>query len=568
VKKMPTGIDGFDEMTDGGLPRGRTVLVLGEPGAGKTVFGLQTLVNGIQRWGESGIFVAFEESCQHVMADAATFGWPVKTLGKNRLLLFDARLAPDVVKTGTFELTGLLAALSTAARRMQARRIVFDGIDVLLAHLADPAAEREELFRLNAWLSESGLTGILTAKQDERVGVMADRYPFLPFMADCVLSLHHRLMDGVSLRALRVIKYRGSAFAENECPFLIGPSGLTVASAHTGAIERRAPTHRVSSGIRRLDTMLGGGYYREATMLITGSPGTAKTTLAGAFIDAACRRGERALFVGFDEDSADTIRNLGSVGIRLDQHLRSGLLLMQAERSYVGNADAFLVTLTELIRVHKPRCLVIDPLSAMVRPGGAALSQRVVQQLLRLSKAQGVTVVATSLLEGANPQDERSIQNISPIADTWMHLTYVASGGERNRALTIIKSRGTKHSNQVRELILSDTGLTLAEVSTAGGAVLMGTARWEKETAEGDARTRLRLQIEQKRRGLELAEAEIDARSKALTCELEAHRADLAVLSREEQARLRGEVQHDRELHRRRHVEGKTASATMPRSRR
>jgi circadian clock protein KaiC len=565
VKKMPTGIDGFDEMTDGGLPRGRTVLVLGEPGAGKTVFGLQTLVNGIQRWNEPGILVAFEESCQHILADAATFGWPVKTIGKNRLLLFDARLTPEVVKAGSFELTGLLAALSIAARRMQARRIVFDGIDVLLAHLADPAAEREELFRLNRWLSESGLTGILTAKQDERVGV-ADRYPFLPFMADCVLSLHHRLMDGVSLRALRVIKYRGSAFAENECPFLIGPSGITVASTHNGVIERRAPTQRVSSGIRRLDTMLGGGYYREATVLITGSPGTAKTTLAGAFIDAACRRGERALFVSFDEDSEDTVRNLGSVGIRLDDHRRAGLLLMQAERGYVGNADAFLVTLTALIRAHKPRCLVIDPLSAMVRPGGAALSQRVVQQLLRLSKAQGVTVVATSLLEGANPQDERSIQNISPIADTWMHLTYVASGGERNRALTIIKSRGTKHSNQVRELILSDTGLTLAEVSTAGGAVLMGTARWEKETAEGDARTRLRLQIEQKRRGLELAEAEIDARSKALTCELEAHRADLAVLSREEQARLRGEVQHDRELHRRRHVEGK--SATVPRTRR
>jgi circadian clock protein KaiC len=530
--KMPTGIDGFDEITGGGLPRNRTSLVIGGPGAGKTVFALQALANGARRWGEPGIFVAFEENSRQIIANAASFEWDLPTLEKEgRLFFLDARLSADDVQSGKFDLVGMLASLKAKADEMGAKRIVFDSLDVLLTLLNDPIAERREIYRLHDWLSQDGPTGIITIRIEGGDPLLSQRYGFMQFMADCVVLLHHLLTERVSLRELRVVKYRGSNFAESEFPLVIGSQGVEVNCFGLKELEVEAPTERVSSGIERLDTMLSGGYYRGSSVLITGAPGTAKSTLSATFAEAACRRGEKTIYVSFDERASELVRNLSSVGIRLGPHIESGVLRIYSERSEARSAEEHLMKIQALIREQKPRCMVIDPISAMVKAGGRIPALGVAKELLHSAKADAITIILTSLGEGADPLEEASEVTISTIADTWIHLSFVAQAGERNRALTIVKSRGTKRSNQVRELILSDQGVTLTDVYTAGGEVLMGTLRWEKESAEAFEEERARAEVERKRRKLELSEAETLARLEALKHQLEVQRAELALLS-------------------------------------
>ncbi len=535
--KMPTGIEGFDEITGGGLPRNRTSLVIGGPGTGKTVFALQTLANGARRWGEPGIFVAFEENSRQIIANAASFGWDLPTLEKEgRLFFLDAHLSADDVQSGKFDLVGLLASLKAKADEMGAKRIVFDSLDVLLTLLNDPIAERQEIYRLHDWLSQDGPTGIVTIRLEGGEPLLSQHYGFMQFMADCVVLLHHHLAERVSLRELRVVKYRGSNFAENEFPLVIGPQGMEVTSFGAEGPEVEAPTERVSSGLERLDTMLSGGYYRGSSVLITGSPGTAKSTLAAAFAEAACRRGEKTLYISFDERASELVRNLSSVGIRLGPHIESGVLRMYSERSETRSAEEHLMGIKALIREHKPRCLAIDPVSTMFKAGGSIAALSVAKGLIGSAKAEVITVVLTSLTEETDPLVESAQVEISTVADTWVHVSFVARAGERNRALTIVKSRGTRHSNQVRELILSDQGVTLTDVYTTGGEVLMGTLRWEKERAEALEKERTRVEVERKQRELELSEAETLARLEALKRALEAQRAELALLIAQQKA--------------------------------
>ena len=315
ITKMLTGIQGFDEITDGGLPRGRTTLVMGGPGCGKTVFALQSLVNGARRTKEAGLFVAFEESTRQIVANAATFGWDLPALEKKKLFFLDARLSPEVVKAGEFDLVGMLNVLRAKAEEIHAKRIVFDGIDVLLGLLDDPVAERREIYRIRDWLSQTGLTGIITQKVS---GSEADqRYGFLQFMVDCVVVLRHQVVDGSAFRNLRVMKYRGSGFAGDEFPITLTNEGMQLTNRGPTELQYDVTDERVSSGLPRLDNMLHGGYYRGSNVLISGAPGTAKSTLAGLFAAAACERGERTLYVSFDEGAAQIVRNLRSVGIRL-----------------------------------------------------------------------------------------------------------------------------------------------------------------------------------------------------------------------------------------------------------
>jgi len=376
IEKAPTGIPGFDDITGGGLPRNRSTLILGSPGAGKTIFALETLVNGARLQGDSGIFIAFEETAKQIMENASTFGWDLAELEREKLFFLDAQLPSTIVTSGDFDLTGILAGLTEKAGQMCCKRIVFDGLDVLLNLLNDPIKERREVYRLHEWLHESNTTGIITAKADgDRIA--SEKYAFMQFMVDCVVSMNHRLVDRVSLRGLRVLKYRGSSFSENEFPLIISPSGLEVATFGTREMEHEVSMERISTGITRLDTMLDGGYY--------------------------------------------------------------------------------------------------------------------------------------------------------------------VRGGERNRALTIVKSRGTKHSNQVRELILSDEGITLTDVFSAGGEVLMGTARWEKEDEVRDAELQRMAQSERARREMELAEADVAARIAALQRELEARRVELKLTGARDLTREQGQ---------------------------
>jgi circadian clock protein KaiC len=549
LAKTPTGIAGFDEITGGGLPSGRTTLLVGGPGSGKTIFALQFLVHGAQDCEEPGIFVAFEEASKRIVANAESFGWKIAALQRKKLFFLDAQPIPDLVQLGNFDLGGMLAALEAQIREMGARRIVFDALDVVLALLPDPAAKRREIYRLHEWLLGRGLTGLITAKAgaDEAHSINQQPFGFMQFMVDCAVILDHSVVLGVSQRNLRVQKYRGSSFDENEMPFLIGNGGFEVAVAHT-LVPRstKVSSERVSSGVKRLDTMLGGGYYRGASVLITGFPGTAKTTLAGAFAEAACRRGERTLFVSFDSDANEVIRDLTSVGIRLDRYLKSRLLRMASARTITGSAESYLMRIKTLAQEHKARCLVIDPVSTWSKSGNDSSAHSVAERLIDWTKCEGITVVCTSLLNEMSRQTEGgSSLQISTLADTWIDLNYVVQAGERNRGLSIIKSRGTAHSNQVRELVLSDAGVTLSDTYTAGGEVLMGTLRWEKESAERVASKVTEAAAKLKRVRLDAEEAELGMRVKALQVELEAKQVEKALLAHTTETRA-GELSQGR----------------------
>jgi circadian clock protein KaiC len=526
VTKVPTGIQGFDEITYGGLPRAGTTLVMGGAGSGKTVFALQSLVSAARERKEAGIFVAFEETQRQIVANAATFGWDIPTLTK-KLFFLDAQLSPEVVKAGDFELTGMLKLLELKAREMDAKRIVFDGIDVLLVLLDDPVAERRELYRIHDWLLATGLTGIITQKVGQSHS--DQRFDFLQFMVACVVILGHQMLEGSSFRSLRIMKYRGSPFVEDELPISLTRDGMHLSHRGPTELKYTVTDERVSSGVGRLDSMLRGGYHRGSNVLISGAPGTAKSTLSGLFAAAACARGERTLYVSFDEGADQIVRNLQSVGVSLAPHRKSGLLKMYSTRTRGSNIEEQFANLRAQVRAHRPRCMVIDPLSALTTKLIHPASADAAQNFLDFLKMEGTTVVNTSLMEGLST-DEATATGVSTTADTWIHVSYVAEEGERNRALTIVKSRGTGHSNQVRELVLSSDGVDLADVYAAEGKVLMGVARWEQEQKEVAETARVQVATRLKRTQLRLAQEEAFARLRVVQSELAAREAEIATL--------------------------------------
>ena len=532
LAKVPTGITGFDEITYGGLPLGRTTLVRGGAGCGKTVFAVQSLVSRARDRGEPGILVAFEENANQIVANAATLGWDIPALAAKRLFFLDASLSPEMVQGGDFDLTRLLNVLQAISEEAGAKHIVFDGIDVLLRLLDNPVAERREIYRVRDWLARSGLTAIITQK----VGADDDRswhhYSFMQFMADCVVNLGHQVVAGSSFRNVRVMKYRGSGFLGDEFPITITQSGIQVTNRGPVELHYVVTDERISSGLPRLDAMLSGGYYRGSNVLISGAPGTAKSTLAGLFVAAACERGERAMYVNFDEGATQIVRNLSSVGIRLAPHLKSGLLKIYSTRTRGPNIEDQFGELRRVIRAHQPTCLVVDPLSALSSKLAHVASADATQLFLDYLKVEGITVVNTSLLDGPDV-GEVTATGISTIADTWIHVSYIVNEGERNRSLTIVKSRGTGHSNQVRELTLADSGVTLTDVYTAQGQVLMGVARWEREQEERASKQLTLRASEIARVKLNSAQAEAAARLTVITTEMEVRRAELALLDLE-----------------------------------
>ena len=540
--KAATGIAGFDQMTGGGLPRGRTTLLVGGPGCGKTIFALHFLEHGAGVCGETGVFVAFEETPERLLANAAGFGWRLDALNESGQLHFlDAQPPTDIVQAGSFDLGGMLAVLGTQASRLGARRIVFDALDIVLERLPDDAARRHEMQRLHAWLLDSRLTAFVTLKSGSvnASDTVLPAYGFMQYMVDCVVLLDHRVVRGVSERHVRVQKYRASGFDENETPFVIGQHGIEVAVTRPlGPTDVAVSSERVTSGVDRLDTMLGGGYYRAACVLISGFPGTAKTTLGGAFAEAACLRGEPTVFVTFDSEGNEVVRNLNSVGIRLERFVDSGLLRMASTRTVNGSPETSFVRIKRLVEDHAARCLVIDPVSTLSAPGNRARANSVAERLIGWSKARGITLVCTSLLDQmVEEADDGASLQISALADTWIHLSYLVQAGERNRGMSIIKSRGTAHSNQVRELVLSDHGVTLADVYTAGGEVLMGTMRWEKESAERVAGELGEVAGQLKKVTLDAEEAELEVRLKSLQTELVAKQVEKTLLGRTTESR-------------------------------
>lgn len=527
INKSPTGIEGFDDITYGGLPAVGSTLVIGGPGAGKTIFALQTLVNGARNHHEPAVFVAFEEPAEQIVRNASTFGWDLDELAREHLFFLDARLSPSTIKSGEFDLAGMLSGIEAKVQELNAKRIVFDGLDVLLSLLDDPVTERREVYRLYEWMRKVGLTGIITAKSINREHLDIDRYSFMQFMVDCVIGLTHRLAERVSLRSLRVLKYRGSSFDEGEFPYIIAPDGIRISTFETDQLDVAVSNERVTTGVNRLDVMLDGGYYRGSSVIITGVPGTAKTTLAGSFANGMCSRGEKVLYVSFDEAAQQIARNMKSVGLDLGRWMDQDLLHVHAIRTEARSAEEHLMELRRLIREFEPRHMIVDPISALAKTGGHVSAVHATMRLLDYAKCRGITTVCTSLVTSSDITEEQTDTDISTIADTWIHLAYKILGGERNRTLTIVKARGIAHSNQVRELVLTNEGISLADVYTAGGEVLVGTARYEKEAAVRLERQRRALELQLRRAELRARESTLNSQLEALRRELDAKRAEI-----------------------------------------
>jgi circadian clock protein KaiC len=557
LPKVTTGILGLDVISKGGLPRGGCTLVEGGAGSGKSILALQSLVHAAGDLDEASIFVAFEESAESIVANAATFGWDLPRLQRDRLFFLDAQPSYDLVISGSFDLGGMLAALDTKIAEIGAKRIVFDALDIVTSLLNNLEDERREVNRLHKWIRDRNLTTIITLKSGQ-TDFSRRSESFTQFMVDCAIRLSHRTVGGVSQRCLQIVKFRGSSFDENEASMIIGYSGLQVAHFQTTS---RAPVteERVSSGIGRLDTMLGGGYFRGASVLITGSPGTAKTTLCAAFAEAACLRGESTVFVSFDSDTLEVVRNVRSVGIDLGRYMsdgtRTGLLQVVYGRSLIGNAENHLMAIRNLAGKCQARCVVLDPISILSKFSGADTPNSAIERLIDWAKTEGVTLICSSLLDETSLDVESTPLHVSTLADTWIYLSYLVSSGERNRGLTVIKSRGSAHSNQVRELVLSDEGVTLADAYTADGAVLMGTLRWEREQADETARQLRERAVRQESLELLAEEANLAGRVSALQFQLDAKRARLRAIDTDLEEARTATTNHRAERLSRRHAD-------------
>jgi circadian clock protein KaiC len=479
IAKTPTGIAGFDELSEGGIPTGAMTAIVGDPGSGKTAFALQTLVNGFRHRGERGVMVSFEEPKERIRHNFASFDWGFSEIGDDDIHIIDGRLPIDVVRSGVFDVSGLLSVLSGIIADAGARNFVFDGIDVLLSVLNDEALERQEIVRLGEWVRGSEVTALVTVKTFGASLREQQRSDFLQYMTDCTVTFQGFLSATAFSRTLRVAKYRGSSFAANPAPFIIGPSGIEVIGIAGARSNHPTFSERVSSGIARLDEKLAGGYPRGSCTLVSGAPGTSKTSLAASFAVAACQRGERALFVSFDESGSQIVTNMKSIGLDLGAHVHSGLLAMESLISGGRSPEEHYAAIRASMARQRPKFLVIDPLSALLK-SDLPFAQVVCERILEQAKVEGITVLCTSLLEKANPADEISASHVSTIADTWLHVSFQALAGERNRALTIVKSRGTPHSNQVCELVLGSGGIQVVDVYSAEGDVLMGSARQQK----------------------------------------------------------------------------------------
>lgn len=484
LAKSPTGIKGFDDLTGGGLPTGRPTLVTGGPGSGKTLFGLEFLVRGAEDHGEPGVLLAFEESADDLADNAASLGFDLPAMEAAGQLVVDAvQLDPsEIVTTGDFDLEGLFIRLRGAVEAVGAKRVVLDTIEVLFGALDNEAIVRAEFTRLLRWLKSQGLTTVITGERGH-AGELT-RFGIEEYVSDCVIVLDHRVRDELATRRLRVAKYRGSAHGTNEYPFLIRDSGLMVWPLTEVALTYSASTDRASLGVRSLDEMLDGGVYRGSTVLISGSAGTGKTTLAAQAVEAACARGEKALFVSFEESPGQIVRNMRSVGIELGRWIDAGLLTLWGERATAFGLEAHLDRVERLLDEVQPAVAVLDSVGSLSHAGAGPEVTSTIARELDMLKSRGITAVLTSLIHEG--QGESSAAAMSSLIDTWVLLRNSESDGERTRLLFVIKSRGTAHSNRVREFRLSDDGIHLIDVVVGPDGVLTGSARL-REIARSEA---------------------------------------------------------------------------------
>jgi circadian clock protein KaiC len=522
LSKSLTGIQGLDEITGGGLPTGRPTLVSGGAGSGKTLFGVEFLVRGAVQYGEPGVFMSFEETLPDLAKNAASLGFNLDQLVADKKLFLDHVhfSRSEVAETGEYDLDGLFIRIADAVQRVGARRVVLDTIEALFTELPNPGILRAEIRRLFGWLKERGLTTIVTAERDRPEKLT--RRGIEEFVSDCVIVLDHRIRDEISTRRLRVVKYRGSTHGTNEYPFLIDEHGISVLPISSLGLDHAASAERVSTGIARLDGMLGGkGFYRGSSIKLSGTAGTGKTSVAAHFVDAACRRGERCLYFAFEESPRQIVRNMRSIGIDLGPWISHGLLRFHAARPTYGGIEDVLLVAHKQISGFQPSVVVVDPITNLLSVSTLSEVRSMLTRLVDFLKTQGITSIFTSLAS-AGGQVEANEADVSSLMDTWLLLKAIEVGGERNRVLYVLKSRGMEHSNQIREFVLTNDGLRLLDVYLGPDGVLTGSARMSQEGREKAATTSRRQQLEGRGRELERKRQIFEARMTMLRAEFEA----------------------------------------------
>lgn len=475
LPKSPTGIPGMDEITSGGLPKGRPTLIAGAAGCGKTLFAMEFLVNGAIHYNEPGVFLAFEENAEELAQNVASLGFDLKELIKQKKLIIDYVKIErtEIEEAGEYDLDGLFIRLGHAIDSIGAKRVALDTIEVLFGALPNQGILRAELHRLFRWLKDKGVSAVVTAERGEGT---VTRFGLEEYVADCVIALDHRVTEQVSTRRLRIVKYRGTLHGTNEYPFLIGKNGISVLPITSLVLEHKVASGRISTGVMELDKMLGGkGFHRGSSILISGTAGTGKTSLAATLVDSACRRGERCLYFAFEESTGQIIRNMRSIGIDLQPHVKNGLLQFHVARPTLYGLEMHLVTMYDLINEFKPKVVVLDPITDFFAVGSQSEVKAAVTRIIDFLKTEQITGVFTSYTTDENSIDQ-SIVGVSSLIDAWISLRNIENNGERHRGLFILKARGMAHSNQIRSYMLTSQGIRIGELDLAGRRTVNSTS--------------------------------------------------------------------------------------------
>jgi circadian clock protein KaiC len=529
LEKAPTGIAGLDEVLDGGLPRGRPTIVTGRAGCGKTLLSMEFLVHGAREFGEPGIFVSFEESPQELVQNMVSLGFDVAGLEQQgKLLLEHVHVErSEIEETGEYDLEALFIRLGFAIDQVGAKRIVLDTLEALFAGLPNHSILRAELRRLFRWLKNRGMTAVVTAERGE--GLLT-RHGLEEYISDCVILLDHRVDDEVTTRRLRVVKYRGSHHGTNEYPFLISGDGISLIPITTLGLNHGVSNERISTGVARLDAMLGGqGYYRGSTILVSGTAGAGKSSLAAHLADATARCGERCLYIAMEESQPQIIRNMRSIGLDLQPWVEQGLLRFHAARPTLYGLEMHLVTIHKLTREHRPQVVIMDPITNLVVVGNELEVRGALLRLIDYFKSQGITALFTSLTSGNEALEQLQV-GLSSLMDTWILLKMIEANGERNRALYVLKARGIAHSHQVREFRLTDKGIQVVDVYVGSEGMLTGTARLAQEARERAAILARQQEIERKQRNLERKRALLEATIRSLQAEFAVEEEELRLV--------------------------------------
>jgi circadian clock protein KaiC len=535
LPKAPTGIEGLDEITGGGLPRGRPTLIAGAAGCGKTLLAMEFLIRGATEFDEPGVFMAFEETAPELTQNVRSLGFDLDDLAERQKLLVDYVHIErsQIEETGEYDLEGLFIRLGHAIDSIGAKRVALDTLETLFGGLSNEAILRSELRRLFRWLKDKGVTAIITG---ERGDGSITRQGLEEYVSDCVIVLDHRVTENLSTRRLRIVKYRGTVHGNNEYPFLIDETGISVLPITSMGLTYTASEERISTGVPRLDAMLGGeGLYRGSSVLISGTAGTGKTSLAGHIADATCGRGERCLYLAFEESESQMVRNMRSIGLDLGRWITKGLLRFHATRPTSYGLEAHLSALHKLVNEFEPRVVIVDPITNFLKAGTQSEAEAMVMRLIDFLKARQITAVFTSLTHGGGIQ-EVSQAGISSLIDTWLLLRDIELGGERNRGMYILKSRGMPHSNQIREFVLTGQGIELKDVYVGPEGVLTGSMRLAQESRERATAVSRQQEIERRQRDLDRKRQTLEAQIAAQRGQFEAEQDELKLLIEQEKA--------------------------------